>query len=552
MLSIEYVKKITLIDKIIEFINKSNLDLLEYDILEYENKYIEIIENFYKNSSIDLKKELDNIKDLSDSVFRKYSRILVRTNANLENFVQTLSKSEIDFLNLEKLILINKNIEDLIFNVEDIKKLNLKQTNDIRNAIKENRNFYLKLMNLKEIFLSLIAKNSIQDNYKDLEITFYTDDNNIEGYSSRILSFKLLYEIISRVENNEKNSELLILKAEKEKNEYLKIAGLSNIIDKINSILKDWIQEYLDKKSDISNKKDKVSFDKKIKNLLNKLSKDDFDKFLELIKKALVNLQIDKCDKVEIFSEEISITDNIENLKTQKEIKELSFNDKLLRNKSKTLESIENSLLLKSTLPPSNNLEAKEILEKGITLMSLRRYDEAIEYFNKAIDLRPNYAEAYNLKANAYIQNGRFNEAIELLDTAIKLKPNYRDAYLNKGTALFSLKRIEESISQYIKAIELDPNYPEAYFNLGSCYMILPNKKKEAIKAFSKAIELKKDYPAAYYNRACAYCVEDDIDNCIKDLEQAVKLDNSLKNIVKFDSDFASIHNNSKFKALVS
>jgi tetratricopeptide (TPR) repeat protein len=80
---------------------------------------------------------------------------------------------------------------------------------------------------------------------------------------------------------------------------------------------------------------------------------------------------------------------------------------------------------------------------------------------------------------------------------------------------------------------------------------MLPNKKKEAIKAFSKAIELKNDYPAAYYNRACAYCGEDDIENCIKDLEQAVKLDSNFKNIIKFDSDFSNIQDNVKFQSLV-
>lgn len=552
MISIEYIKKIDLIDKISEFFNKSNLDLLEYDILEYENKYIEIIENFYKYNFDNIKEELDSVKDLSESVFRKYSRVLVRTNANLENFVQTLSKEDIEFFNLEKLISINKSLEDLMFNVEDTKSLNLKQTNDIRNSIKENRNFYFKLVNLKEVFSSLIVKSNIPDNYKDLEVTFYTNDENIETYSSRLLSFKLLYEVISRIDNPNNTNDLMILKAEKEKNEYFKLAGLNNITDTVYNVLKDWIQEYLDKKSEnFSNKKDKLPFDKKIKNILSKLNKDDSEKYLEIIKKALVNLQIDKCTSVEIFSEEMIITNKPKQEVNSKPEKELTFNEKIVQNKHDTLKNIENSLLLKSSIPPANNIQAKEILEKGMTLMSLRRYSEAIEQFNKAIEMRPNYAEAYNLKANAYIQNGQFNEAVSLLDYAINLKPNYRDAYLNKGTALFSMKKIEDSITQYKKAIDIDPNYHEAYFNLGSCFMMLPDKKKDAIESFSKAIELKNDYPAAYYNRACAYCGEDDIENCIKDLEQAVKLDNNFKNIIKFDSDFSNIHDNVKFKSLV-
>jgi tetratricopeptide (TPR) repeat protein len=549
MISIEYIKKISIIDKVLEFLNKSNLEFLEYDLLEYENKYFEVIENFYNNNKNNIKEEIDKIKDLSDSIFRKYSRTIVRTNSNLENFVQTLSNENITFFNLEKLIEINKKIEDLMFDVEDTRSLNLKQTNEIRNSIKENRNFYFKLVNLKDVFSSFIVKSNIPSDYKDLEITFYTNDENIDSYSSRVLSFKLLYDVISRI-NNVNTVELILLKAEKEKNEYFKLAGLNIIIDTLYNLLRGWVKDYLESKSESLLEKEKLSFDKKIKNILGNLNKEDFEKYLEIIKKSLINLQIDKCSSVDIFSEEIVIENRLKD-KEKNQIREITFNEKILQNKHETLRNIENSLLLKSSIPPANNLQAKEILEKGITLMSLRRYNEAIEYFNKAIEMRPNYAEAYNLKANAYIQNGQFNEAIALLDYAINLKPNYRDAYLNKGTALFSLKKIEDSIIQYKKVIEIDPNCHEAYFNLGSCFMMLPNKKKEAIKCFSKAIELKNDYPSAYYNRACAYCAEDDIENCIKDLEKVVKLDSNFKNIIKFDTDFSSIQDNERFKLLI-
>lgn len=59
----------------------------------------------------------------------------------------------------------------------------------------------------------------------------------------------------------------------------------------------------------------------------------------------------------------------------------------------------------------------------------------------------------------------RYQEAIDSYDKAIQLNPNYSNVYYNKGNSLRDLKRYQEAIDCYDKAIELNPNDLDAYNN---------------------------------------------------------------------------------------
>jgi superkiller protein 3 len=71
----------------------------------------------------------------------------------------------------------------------------------------------------------------------------------------------------------------------------------------------------------------------------------------------------------------------------------------------------------------------------------------------------------YNLGV-ALKAKGQLEEAIEAYRKAIQLDPNYANAYSNLGSALYDKGQLEEAIEAYRKAIQLDPNYADAYGNL--------------------------------------------------------------------------------------
>src|SRR5262245_51729587 len=64
-------------------------------------------------------------------------------------------------------------------------------------------------------------------------------------------------------------------------------------------------------------------------------------------------------------------------------------------------------------------------------------YDRALADFDKAIQLKPDYADAYNNRGEAYLDKGDKERAFADFDKAIQLKPDYADAYNNRGKAYF-------------------------------------------------------------------------------------------------------------------
>ena len=99
---------------------------------------------------------------------------------------------------------------------------------------------------------------------------------------------------------------------------------------------------------------------------------------------------------------------------------------------------------------------------------TLKRPEAAIASYDKAIGLRPDYAEAYANRGNALRDLKHPDEALASYDTAIALKPDYAEAHNNRGMVLQDLKRPDEAIASYEKAIALKSDYAQAYSNRGN------------------------------------------------------------------------------------
>lgn len=98
---------------------------------------------------------------------------------------------------------------------------------------------------------------------------------------------------------------------------------------------------------------------------------------------------------------------------------------------------------------------------------------------------------SYHVLGLFYYFRGHYLTAIEYFDKAIEIKSDYAIAYLYKGITLTKLesKRYEESLIAYNKAIEIDPNFAEAYFYRACSYLLMGNKDA-ASTDLKSAIEL--------------------------------------------------------------
>ena len=152
-----------------------------------------------------------------------------------------------------------------------------------------------------------------------------------------------------------------------------------------------------------------------------------------------------------------------------------------------------------------------------------QEYEESIKHYTEAIKLKPDLADAYNNRGNAYSKKGEVDNAISDYNTAIKLNPDDATAYNNRGSAYADKGEVDNAISDYNTAIKLKHDLADAYNGRGNAYFD-KGELDNAIRDYTKAIELKPDLSKAYKNRGDAYQRKSDFDNAINDYNTAIQL----------------------------
>lgn len=104
-------------------------------------------------------------------------------------------------------------------------------------------------------------------------------------------------------------------------------------------------------------------------------------------------------------------------------------------------------------------------LNRGVVLENLGRFSEAVASYDKVLALRPTDAEAWNNRGIALRKLGRYSDAVASYDKAIAIRPDYSEAWLNRGVALDYLGRYDEAIASYDKVLSLQPNHTTALEN---------------------------------------------------------------------------------------
>ena len=110
-------------------------------------------------------------------------------------------------------------------------------------------------------------------------------------------------------------------------------------------------------------------------------------------------------------------------------------------------------------LAPLEAILANTHCNQGESFLSDERYDEAFTEFQKAIDLKPNYARANRGIGRVYLHTKQFMDAINSFKQAIKFKPNYKEAYYGLGLAYFKSGNNNKAEEAANEALKIDPNY---------------------------------------------------------------------------------------------
>lgn len=168
--------------------------------------------------------------------------------------------------------------------------------------------------------------------------------------------------------------------------------------------------------------------------------------------------------------------------------------------------------------------EAVKCYNKGV----IADLPEKIEYYSRAIELNPEYANAYNNRGNVYRRLENYERAIEDYNKATELKPDYALAYNNRGIAYRHLKNYSRAIEDYNKAIEIKPDDASPYLNLAEIHIITGQYEKtlETIKKLLPLpLEVKDKAIGLYLECIARTMLNIDVAECEAELDKILEGD---------------------------
>ena len=71
----------------------------------------------------------------------------------------------------------------------------------------------------------------------------------------------------------------------------------------------------------------------------------------------------------------------------------------------------------------------------------------------------------YNKRGSSYANSGEFDKAISFYEKAISIKSNYAEAYYNLGYSFHKLGQLDKAVRSYKKVVEIKPDYAETHSN---------------------------------------------------------------------------------------
>jgi tetratricopeptide (TPR) repeat protein len=102
------------------------------------------------------------------------------------------------------------------------------------------------------------------------------------------------------------------------------------------------------------------------------------------------------------------------------------------------------------------NPDANNLYLKGIKLIFLDQYEQAVDAFDRVLAIYPNDSLVWYLKGNAYMLLQQYKQASDAFDQSLKLDPNRSDTWLSKGRVLIKAVMLEEAVAVYNQLQTMD------------------------------------------------------------------------------------------------
>ena len=167
---------------------------------------------------------------------------------------------------------------------------------------------------------------------------------------------------------------------------------------------------------------------------------------------------------------------------------------------------------------------ASAYYELGVAKYDDKRIGQAIEFYQKAIELSPTWSQPYDGLGNIYRDQERFAEARGMYEKSLELSPPelLGPAHRNLGFVLFKLGEFDEAETHLLDALQHRPKDPFTNYYLGSLYREM-KRWDDAENAFLRTIQLDPGFAAAFYYLGLVYQDQNRFADAAAVLETAVQ-----------------------------
>jgi tetratricopeptide (TPR) repeat protein len=259
-----------------------------------------------------------------------------------------------------------------------------------------------------------------------------------------------------------------------------------------------------------------ISIEKNHLDSLDPKFKNSIEEFIRVLNGHLDDAQVSKDQKKLLEKQIEGLALEIKNIPPYKKIQDnpkTDFTQSINKNKDGDIECCDKVI----EINPQN---ADAYYNKAQALSTIEKYAEAIEYYDKALELESDNVNALNKKAWFLVNHfpKRLNEASETIKKAIGLDPTNNNIMYTYGYTLDKLKTYEEAILVYEHIIKQKPSFSNVWYDCARSKIKLDDK---------------------------------DIQSCIYNLQKAIELNPDYKEKAKHEIDFQDIRNYSEFKKIL-
>lgn len=168
-------------------------------------------------------------------------------------------------------------------------------------------------------------------------------------------------------------------------------------------------------------------------------------------------------------------------------------------------------------------------LDLGNTYLQMNQFKQAILPLSRAIEAQSSEnPSVYNNLGYACAMSGQPERALNYYNHALQLRPDYLDAQLNLSNLLASQGKLDQAAARLEAILHNHPDCAKAYHNLGNLSAIR-GRQSEALVLYAKAIEFQADYKEAWYHRGVVLRQVGRHDQAVQHLRKALLIDPNFR-----------------------